>query len=95
MKLIKRFKKMNQLKRLNIRLDALETCMLTLTDLRLYLRKAELESCLKIINFPTQTFSTEIEYIDKFLSYIFEEEERYRQTKQILMKKEKSIKTQT
>ena len=93
MKLIKRFKKMNQLKRLNIRLDALETCMLTLTELRLYLKKAEFDSCFHFM--PSQSFSQEIEIIDTFLAYVFEEEEKYRQTKHILIEKEKSIKAQT
>ena len=93
MKLIKRFKKMNQLKRLNIRLDVLETCMLTLTELRLYLKKAEFDSCFHLM--LSQSFSQEIEIIDTFLAYVFEEEEKYRQTKQILMEKEKSIKAQT
>jgi len=72
--------KQSQIKRLNDRLDALETCLLTMTELRGYLRKAENNCCNMLsVNFlEYNSYKEEIEQIDSFLTYLFAQEEHYR-----------------
>jgi hypothetical protein len=75
-----------QLKRLNDRLNALETCLLTMTELRGYLRKAEQHRCYFLcICLTHNKYNEEISQIDSFLTYLFAEEERIRNEKNELL----------
>lgn len=76
---------MFKLKRVNDRLDALETCLLTMTALREHLRKEETKlcSCLPIFD---NKYEEEIIYIDSFLNYLFAQEEKFRKEKNDLLK---------
>lgn len=68
-----------KLKKLNNRLDALETCLLTMTDLRLYLCKAESKYGLfRYLREDFNEYNEERRHIDTFLDYLFAQEEHYR-----------------
>ena len=72
------------LEQINKRLDAIETCLLTMTELRGYLRKAE-HTCFHLLpcfNFPkVYVYTEELKYIDSFLKYLFDQEKYYRTLK--------------
>jgi hypothetical protein len=70
---------------INDRLDALETCLLTMTELRGYLKKAQ-NNCFSHFHFHFPHFkhcryANEIKYIDSFLDYLFVQEKYYRTLK--------------
>ena len=68
-----------KLKKLNNRLDALETCLLTMTNLRLYLCKAESKFGLfRYYRSDFNEYNEERRHIDTFLDYLFAQEEHYR-----------------
>ena len=71
------------LSQINRRLDALETCLLTMTALREHLRKEEhfcfTLSCNMFRNM--YVYSEELKYIDSFLNYLFGQEQYYRALK--------------
>jgi hypothetical protein len=68
-----------KLKKLNNRLDALETCLLTMTDLRLYLCKAESKYGLfRYLREDYNEYKEERRHIDTFLDYLFAQEEHHR-----------------
>lgn len=70
---------MFKLKRINDRLDALETCLLTMTALREHLIKEEKKYCSCL--FPFNKYDEEINQIDSFLNYLFAQEEKFRKEK--------------
>ena len=76
---------------LNDRLDALETCLLTMTELRGYLRKAENNrfSLCGLNLYDKNSFTKEIRHIDIFLTYLFEQEKHYRTQQQSKMNEQK------
>ncbi len=78
------------LKKLNNRLNALETCLLTMTHLRLYLCKAESDFGLfRYHRSDFNEFTEERRHIDTFLNYLFAQEEQYRNLRDEELKKQK------
>jgi hypothetical protein len=70
-------------RKIDSRLDALETCLLTMNELRQYLRKAE-NYC-----FPfccNNKYEEELKYIDDFLEHLFAQEKHYRGLQEALLK---------
>ena len=84
------------LRRLNDRLDALETCLLTMTDLRLHLCKDEIKYGLfGYCRSDWNEYKEERRHIDTFLEYLFAQEEYHRNLRdEVLKNLEKNEKNQ-
>ena len=84
------------LRRLNDRLDALETCLLTMTDLRLHLCKDKIKYGLfGYCRSDWNEYKEERRHIDTFLEYLFAQEEYHRNLRdEVLKNLEKNEKNQ-
>ena len=84
------------LRRLNDRLDALETCLLAMTDLRLHLCKDEIKYGLfGYCRSDWNEYKEERRHIDTFLEYLFAQEEYHRNLRdEVLKNLEKNEKNQ-
>jgi hypothetical protein len=69
---------MGLLNHVNLRLDALETCLLTMNELRKYLILKEEKCCTCFYFRPHNKYDEEISYIDTFLDYLYAQEKHYR-----------------
>ena len=70
---------MGLLNHIHLRLDGLETCILTMKELRKYLIAKEDACAFPCFNFrPHNKYQEEISYIDTFLDYLIVQEKHYR-----------------
>ena len=75
---------MGLLNHVHLRLDALETCLLTMNELQKYLLAKENACSFPCFNFqPHNKYDEEISYIDTFLDYLIAQEKHYRKLQKL------------